>query len=125
MLVLGPSSRLRFGDGPAYWGHRFGVEAAVDTNALERIWFDRWLKSDRDADAREAPLRLFVMGANEWRYENEWPLARTDWQRWYLHSAGRANSARGHGGLSVDMPGDEPEDKLIYDPPFLFNRSAG
>ena len=28
------------------------------------------------------------MGANRWRVENEWPLARTDWQTWYLGADG-------------------------------------
>src|SRR5262245_3930162 len=33
-------------------------------------------------------VRLFVMGDNVWRDEDEWPLARTRWERWYLHSNG-------------------------------------
>lgn len=30
------------------------------------------------------PVQLFVMGANVWRTEQEWPLARTLWQNWTL-----------------------------------------
>lgn len=30
------------------------------------------------------PVQLFIMGANVWRSESEWPLARTDWQDWNL-----------------------------------------
>ena len=33
-------------------------------------------------------VRLFVMGANVWRDEDDWPLARTRWTRWYLRSDG-------------------------------------
>jgi hypothetical protein len=33
----------------------------------------------------EAPIRLFVMGANTWRDEQERPLARAAATPWYLH----------------------------------------
>jgi uncharacterized protein len=56
------------------------------------------------------------MGANVWRDEREWPLARTDWQRWHLRSGGHANTLRGDGVLSTDEPGDEPADIFVYDP---------
>ena len=56
------------------------------------------------------------MGTNRWRDENEWPLARTQWQRYYLHSRGRANSASGDGALSTQAPGHEPPDAFLYNP---------
>ena len=56
------------------------------------------------------------MGVNQWRDEHEWPLARTDWQKWYLHSGGSANSVRGDGLLTTNQPGDEPPDRFLYDP---------
>lgn len=34
------------------------------------------------------PVQIYVMGANRWRTEYEWPLARTDWQTWYLAADG-------------------------------------
>jgi putative hydrolase, CocE/NonD family len=34
------------------------------------------------------PVQIYVMGADRWRVENEWPLARTDWQTWYLSADG-------------------------------------
>jgi putative CocE/NonD family hydrolase len=57
-----------------------------------------------------------VMGTNRWRDENEWPLARTQWQRYYLHSRGRANSSSGDGALSTQAPGHEPPDAFLYNP---------
>ena len=62
------------------------------------------------------PIQLFVMGANRWRGENEWPLARTRWTEYYLHSSGAANSAAGDGALSPSPPGEEPPDTYLYDP---------
>jgi hypothetical protein len=46
-------------------------------------------------------LQIFVMGRNQWRGENEWPLARTRFTRYYLHSDGRANSRLGTGTRHV------------------------
>ena len=56
------------------------------------------------------------MGANAWRDEREWPLARTDWQPWYLHSGGHANTLAGDGRLSPEPPADEAADRFVYDP---------
>ncbi len=88
----------------------------VDLDALELKWFDYWLKGVDNGFVDEPPLRLFIMGINQWRDENEWPLARTDWQKWYLHSNGNANTVIGDGALSPSRPSDEPSDHFIYDP---------
>src|SRR4029077_16838472 len=55
-------------------------------------------------------------GENVWRDENEWPLARTQWTKYYLHSNGRANTLSGDGKLSTAAPTKEPEDNYSYDP---------
>jgi putative CocE/NonD family hydrolase len=62
-------------------------------------------------------VRIFVMGLNKWRDEHEWPLARTQWTSYYLHSGGHANSRFGDGTLSTTAPGTgEPGDSYHYDP---------
>jgi putative CocE/NonD family hydrolase len=87
-----------------------------DICAMHIRHFDYWLKGIETGIADEPPVRLFVMGTNRWRDEQEWPLARTDYQKWYLHSNGAANSSLGFGSLSLDLPGHEPTDKYLYDP---------
>jgi putative CocE/NonD family hydrolase len=79
-------------------------------------WYGHWLRGDDNGVTDEGPIRIFVMGRNEWRTEQEWPLARTRYEKYYLHGAGRANSASGDGELSVEAPGDEPYDRFVYDP---------
>ena len=65
----------------------------------------------------DPPVRLFVMGENRWRDEQEWPLARTQYTRWYFHSGGGANTRNGDGALSTIPPEpDEPADEYTYDP---------
>jgi len=79
-------------------------------------WFDYWLKGIDHGVEKSAPVKIFVMGENIWREEWEWPLARTQWTKFYIHSQGNANSINGDGFLSTTPPKDEPQDKFIYDP---------
>ena len=88
----------------------------ADLDGLHIKWFDYWLKGKPNGLLDEPPVRLFSMGANTWRTENEWPLARTRYTKHYLHSAGRANSLGGDGLLSPDAPGGEPADVYVSDP---------
>jgi len=97
----------------------FGLAAsplAADLDGLHLRWFDRWLKGVNNGISEEPPVRLFVMGANTWRNEHEWPLARTRYVNYYLHSDGRANSLHGDGGLSPEKPAAEKPDVYLYDP---------
>jgi putative CocE/NonD family hydrolase len=56
------------------------------------------------------------MGINQWRKENEWPIKRTQYTDYYLHSDGKANTLTGDGSLSKAAPMIEKEDHYIYDP---------
>ena len=97
-------------------GVDFGNGSVVDLRATELRWFDRWLKGEANGIDDEPPLRIFVMGAKEWRDENEWPLASTAYTPYYLHSGGFARSIAGDGGLSTSPPGEEPPDRFAYNP---------
>lgn len=94
----------------------FGPEALIELHAAQLRWFDHFLKGSDTGLVDEAPIRLFVMGENRWRDEHEWPLARTRYTPFYLHSGGQANSLRGDGVLSRSAPRDEPTDRYLYDP---------
>ena len=96
----------------------FGAISMLDLQEVELRWFDHWLKGKDNGAERDAPLRLFVMGSNEWRDENEWPLARTQFTPYYFHSGGGANSLEGDGSLSTVTPTDEPADGFVYNPSF-------
>jgi hypothetical protein len=79
-------------------------------------WYNYWLKGDDNGIADEGPIRIFVMGKNEWRTEREWPLKRARVTQYYLHSEGKANTATGDGALSLTLPGSEAPDHFTYDP---------
>lgn len=94
----------------------FGPAARIELHEIQLRWFDYWLKGMRSGILEEAPVRIFVMGENRWRDEREWPLARTRYTPWYLHSGGDANSVRGDGRLAPEAPAEEPADRFVYDP---------
>ena len=99
-----------------YVNGNFGPEARLDHRALQLRWFDRWLKGEDNGVDEEPTLDLFIMGDNTWRQEREWPLARTVWTDFYLHSSGAANTTAGDGALDATAPGAEPADTFTYDP---------
>ena len=103
----------------------FGAQSMVDLEALEQRWFDYWLKGIDTGIVDEPPLRLFIMGINEWRDEHEWPLARTDWQEWHLRSGGNANTAGGDGTLALEGADGEPPDQFVYDPEYPVQTLGG
>ena len=93
----------------------FGAEAAQDIGGWQFKWFEYWLQ-DRETGVQDWPAYyLFVMGENRWRGENEWPLKRARPVSYYLHSGGKANSAKGDGTLSTSEPGREQADAFVYD----------
>ncbi|PWT89384.1 MAG: hydrolase [Blastocatellia bacterium] len=94
----------------------FGPTAVIDMNAYWLRWFDHWLKGNDSGFMKEPPVRIFVMGENVWRNENEWPIARTQWTKYFLHSGGQANTLSGNGTLSAVEPASEPTDSYSYDP---------
>lgn len=115
-LLVGPWTHTAIGSAEPFGDVDFGPTAAVDIPGEHLRWYDQRLRGIPTGIDDEPPVRLFVMGENVWRSEQEWPLARTQYTNFYLHSQGRANSLYGDGGLSLATPGDEPVDRFTYDP---------
>ncbi len=95
----------------------FGSEAANTTMDQQLRFFDYWLKGKNNGADKDAPVRVFVMGANVWRDAQDWPIPGTRFTKFYLHSRGQANSLFGNGQLTTEPPvGGEPSDHYVYDP---------
>ncbi|MFC2014333.1 CocE/NonD family hydrolase, partial [Chloroflexota bacterium] len=74
-------------------------------------WYNYWLKGIDNGVMDEPPIKIFVMGTDEWRSEKEWPLARTKWTKFYLKAD----------GLLEEIPpimDDSPHDGYIHQLPF-------
>ena len=76
-------------------------------------WFDHWLKGIDTGIMDEPPVKLLIrtggggMKDYEFRFENEWPLARTRWTKFYLKSERKEPSAEPmgvEGSLQLKMP---------------------
>lgn len=94
----------------------FSDNAPVDMQKVYLRWFDYQLKGMNNGMATEPPIKIFVMGENYWRFENEWPLARTQYTNYYIASHGRANSVLGDGTLALQAPAENLTDTFVYDP---------
>ncbi|MXQ55013.1 CocE/NonD family hydrolase [Shimazuella alba] len=116
-LIIGPWRHLDHGH---HAGEvNFGLQAnstSIDLSEMQLRWFDHFLKKQDTGMLQEAPIQLFVMGENIWRDEYEWPLQRTEYIDFYLHSQGQANTLQGNGMLSLQPPEQEAPDHFIYDP---------
>jgi len=118
-VVISPTSHCRSEFGTTsrtIVGEREVGDAQFDYYNLYLRWFDHWLRGADNGVTKMPKVQIYVMGRNEWRGEGEWPLARTRYTKYYLHSDGHANSRSGTGALSVAPPQQEPADKYTYDP---------
>jgi len=132
LMAAGPSdltTKHRLLVGP--WGHDplwhmsrrlgpidHGAAAEGDYAGILADWFDQHLGQAALGDGGDLPIRLFILGADEWRAEASWPLARTVYTPAYLASAGAANTVDGDGILSIGAPvtGPDAPDRYAYDP---------
>ena len=108
--------------GHAGFGRRIG-DIDFGPHALENPyvdvildWYDYLFKGIRNQFATEKPVKIFVMGVNEYRQEDDWPPPQAHYVKYFLHSEGKANSLRGSGSLSTSVPKSEPSDSYVYDP---------
>ena len=119
-LVVGPWAHARtviLPDGAVHPNYR------VESFTPSVPWFDQHLRGTGEALA--APVRIFVMGADVWRDEQEWPLKRTQFADFFLDSSGRANSAGGDGRLSLKAPAESARRTLLFYDPLRPVPSAG
>jgi putative CocE/NonD family hydrolase len=96
----------------------FGPNSLFPLQETKLRWFDYWLKGIQNGMDKEAPIKIFIMGEDVWRDEQEYPLARTRYTKYFLHSGGKANSLLGDGVLNSTPPGAEPPDMYTYDPQY-------
>jgi putative CocE/NonD family hydrolase len=94
----------------------FGSAAEFDENEVTLAWYDYLFKGVQNEFATGKPVKIFVMGANQWRQEDDWPLERAHGTKYFLHSGGKANSVGGNGSLSSAAPSKESPDQYVYYP---------
>ncbi|HBI83938.1 MAG TPA: hypothetical protein DDY24_09455 [Alcaligenaceae bacterium] len=121
------SSDLRLVIGP--WHHNLGdlEQPFIGKIPTPDVYLNRWylemerffnhyLKEDGKPWSPPGPVLLYILGTNEWRYEQEWPLARAQPTAIYLSSSGRAATDMEDGKLTWDEPASEVPDQYDYNP---------
>ncbi len=114
-LVVGPWAHFPPG-GRKFGRIDFGPAADLDLAGLDVRWFDYWLKGMTNGLNHDAPVRIFVMGDNQWRDEASWPPKRARVKALFLTSSGRANTPAGDGQLAWQRPASNSRDHYSYDP---------
>ncbi len=108
--------------GHAGFGRRIG-DVDFGAHATENVytnvildWYDFLFKGIKNEFATDKPVKLFTMGVNEYRQEDDWPPPQAQPTKYFLHSSGKANSLRGDGSLSASAPKSEASDSYVYNP---------
>ncbi len=118
-LLIGPWSHGFFNANLGDYGIEQRTLEAVPFVFVKatKDWLDFSLKGiDNGWDSRP-PVRVYVLGANTWRDEEDWPPRGAVDQSYYLHSGGRAQTLHGDGSLALDPPAaPEPDDTFVFDP---------
>jgi putative CocE/NonD family hydrolase len=94
----------------------FGPAAAeAGETDVTIAWYDYLFKGVHNHFA-DKPVRIFVLGANQWRDEDAWPPARIRSTKYFLRASNGANSLKGGGILSTAAAQAEHGDRYTYDP---------
>jgi uncharacterized protein len=113
-LLIGPWAHgSTYGAYPDHSFDAFAPHDGVDLLGAQLEFLGEQLLAGEPAET-QAPVRIFVMGLNRWRDEQDWPLARAVRERWYLHSD--SDAATSGGGLSRETPAEELPDTYRFDP---------
>ena len=92
----------------------FGPTAPIAYDELILRWMDHYVRGIDNGVEREKPVRIFVMGKNEWRDEDAWPLERAKADALYL---GAKDEQARLGRLSQNAdPSSVAKTSLLSDP---------
>jgi hypothetical protein len=75
-------------------------------------WLDHWLKNMDTGIMEEPEVAIYDNGTGKWRCENEYPLARTRWEKYYIRE--RAAESDACGFISSEPP-SRNEKADVYD----------
>jgi putative CocE/NonD family hydrolase len=112
-LLIGPWTHSASSNPVGELNFGFGSQAAfidlrTDFQSVQLRWFDHWLRGKDTGMLEEPPIKIFVMGANRWRDENEFPLARAVEEDIFLRADRKLDRRPPSAG--------EPPDHFDYDP---------
>ncbi|WND04094.1 CocE/NonD family hydrolase [Temperatibacter marinus] len=121
-VIIGPGTHCNYPekDKDVSAGNRPMKNAAQAYNQIQIDWYNHWLKGEENTAVNRPFLTYYVLGADEWKTSDTWPLKNTNYTKWYLTKSpgpySQANSLRGDGKLSLSPSSKKARDDFVYDP---------
>jgi putative CocE/NonD family hydrolase len=118
-MIIGPTPHCQMGrvETENYVvGEREVGDARFDYTGFMLRWYDRWLKGVDNGIEKEPRVRVYNMGAKEWRTFDTWPVRGATQVTYYLDGEGKANTATGDGRLTTARPKKQAQDAYTYNP---------
>lgn len=118
-ILIGPWSHSFFNANLKNYGveQRWLEAIPFEFVKASKDWLDFSLMGAANGWEQRPAVRAYVLGANVWREEEEWPPPGSQERRFFLRSGGNARTLEGDGRLAVEPPASqEPEDTFQFDP---------
>lgn len=114
-LLVGPwTHEMRTGEPTRYGARDYGQDSRFPLGRWMAAWIRTTLGIARDGE--EAPVRVFLGGANRWLEAADWPPRPARPRVWF---------AAGGGRLTEEEPGAAATDGFVYDPRDPFPARTG
>ena len=98
-------------------GERDMGDARLGYQEIIYSFFDQFLKDNGSRGMDTIPkVHYYVMGKNEWRTSDVWPLRNSSPMTFHLASGGKANTLNGDGRLALTPQRTDKPDLFTYDP---------
>ncbi|MFM7785466.1 MAG: CocE/NonD family hydrolase, partial [Gammaproteobacteria bacterium] len=111
-LLIGPWTHGTDLSNTRIGAREMGAAAAVDYEELVLRWMDRWVRGIDNGVDREAPVRLYAMGAGAWRSATRWPPPA---EQQALYLSGTPVAGQRAGILQWQAPGSASASTLVSD----------
>jgi predicted acyl esterase len=98
-------------------GDEMAIYNSREMRLLMLRWYDHWLKDNDTGFMKEPPVNLFIRGADIYRPENEWPLARTQYRSFYLHPGPSGAVESLNDGRLIEEPPTMKDSSFTYSYP--------
>src|SRR5664280_1074928 len=123
-LVMGPWShgQWAFGKGNNLGNIYWGLDANKKFQALEKNFFDFYLKGEGKPDFAEATI--FVTGSNEWRTFDTWPPKNVNEKSLYFQPSGNMSTTMSDAKDSFDEYVSDPMKPVPYAEAVHIHRTA-
>ncbi|MBE0659335.1 MAG: CocE/NonD family hydrolase [Bryobacteraceae bacterium] len=118
-ILIGPWSHSFFNNNLKNYGIEQRAMEAIPFEFVKasKDWLDYTLKGQSNGWDRRPAVRAYVLGANTWRDEDQWPPRDAIDRSFYLHSGGNARTLHGDGQLTEGAASaTEPGDTFVFDP---------